>query len=950
MFVNLVKTLLIIAIISQKIRHTTQFKCTRHRETLSCKNISVEDIYREYFNEEVKKHQQTLSAIEVSNSNIPTIQTFRRPPQVASIDDVSIHHSAVKRISNSAFDDFDNLKSLDVSFNLLIDVSFVRSLPKSLTIIKLNNNNISFLDVHFTDFPHISNIDLSFNKIKTLDFGKVITVPDINLSNNRITFIIANENNYLPTQLNHLNLSCNNFSHYDEHRLSIAPDVLDLSGNDLKLVDLTYHKQYLSLAGSKVETFLTKICANTADLSTFNNITQVKLMVSSNLVLRKNQFRTLSNDTLDLKQFLDYSTYYYLDLSDSTIQSIDENYFNAMRFSELDLSLNYITILKKNTFLYSDIKKLNMSSSVIQVLQPKCFNQATIEELDLSNNRIANLQGVFDDVYIEHLDLSFNSIKYLKRDTFARCKNIKSINLSHCLIEKIEPETFFELPNLRVQDLSHNKLTILDKDMFGLHVKELKLHGNQIQTVKSHAISNLDQISVLDLSHINITTIEPNAFVNLPNVQELYLTHNNITTVEYTWFSKFTFKQLTKIDLAHNPIKYINKLTNINLNEVILTINGTLEANSISNVYIKTLTLKDSNINTLKNNCFRGLFSLTELRLPGSSVETIETGALNDLFNLELLEAQNLFKNSKILKENTFSDLNSMKLLNLSKIGFEQLEAFCFKGLKALEYLNLSKNQLHRLKNDTFSGLRHLETLDISRNQITTIESNAFRSLGTLKVLNLENNRIHNFPVNIFNNLVNLERLNLRSNVIGRLERGLFDGLENLLDLNLAQTQLSIMDVGVFQQLVNLKVLDLSRNNMGSVKPRNSFEIGIFSNLANLEILDLSFNLISSLNVKNMFMSLRNLKKLLLDHNNMKYVDFGGLLKNCKKLSYIGLSFNTWKCEYLADITQKLFNSNISYHPKTPNYNQDNIEGIYCTDVCKFVYCEGSEGSELEIQ
>ncbi|XP_028142354.2 toll-like receptor 3 [Diabrotica virgifera virgifera] len=951
MLINLVKILLILAIISHKIRHTTQFKCIRHGETLSCKNISVEDIYREYFNEKVKQHQQNLSGIEVSNSNIPSIKSFRRPPQVSNIHDVSIHHSAVKRISNSAFDDFDNLKSLDVSFNFLIDVSFVKSLPKSLTIIKLNNNKISFLDVHFTDFPLISNVDLSFNKIKTLDFGKLITVPDINLSNNRINFILANENNYLPIKLKHLNLSYNNFSHYDEHRLSIAPDVLDLSGNDLKLVDLTYHKQYLSLARSKVETFLTKICANTADLSTFSNISQVKLMVSSNLVLRKNEFRTLSNDTLDLKQFLDYITYYSLDLSDSTIQSIADNYFNAMKFSVLDLSLNYITILKKNTFLYSDIKKLNMSYCVIQVLQSESFSQSTIEELDLSNNRIANLQGVFDDVYIENLDLSFNYIKHLKKDTFARCKDIKTINLSHCLIDTIDPGTFLKLQNLRVQDLSYNKITILDRDMFGLHINDLKLQGNNIHTIKSLAVSNLDHIFVLDLSNITISTIESNAFDNLPRAQELYLTHNNITTVEHTWFAKSTFKRLTKIDLAHNPIKSINKLTNINLNEVVLTINGTLEANSISNVYIKTLTLKDSSIDTLKKNCFRGLFSLTELYLPGSSVGTIETGALNDLFNLEHLDAQNLFKNNKVLHENTFSDFNSMKLLDLSNIGLEELEAFCFKGLKALTYLNLSKNQFSALQNDTYAGLVHLETLDVSLNQLTTIDSNAFRSLGALKELNLKNNRLQNLTVNIFNTLVNLERLNLQKNEISRLERGLFDGLKNLLELNLAETHLTIMDVGVFHQLNNLKVLNLSKNSMGSVKPpRNSFEIGIFSNLANLEILDLSFNLISSLSVKNMFMSLRNLKELLLDHNGLKYVDFGGLLNNCKKLSYIGISFNTWKCEYLADITEKLFNSSISYHPKTPIYSQDNIEGIYCTDVCKFVYCEGSEGSELEIQ
>ena len=152
-------------------------------------------------------------------------------------------------------------------------------------------------------------------------------------------------------------------------------------------------------------------------------------------------------------------------------------------------------------------------------------------------------------------------------------------------------------------------------------------------------------------------------------------------------------------------------------------------------------------------------------------------------------------------------------------------------------------------------------------------------------------NTTHDEVVNNFAEITNklvVTVIQILDTPIGVLRKSLLSGFGNLIDLDLSRCTIFTFENHVFEDLVHLATVNFSNNVINSIdsglfRTNQNLKSIIFNNnllhsinrfafytLQNLEVLDFSYNHISVLN--DVFLSVRNLKKLYLNNNYITYV------------------------------------------------------------------------------
>jgi Leucine-rich repeat (LRR) protein len=152
----------------------------------------------------------------------------------------------------------------------------------------------------------------------------------------------------------------------------------------------------------------------------------------------------------------------------------------------------------------------------------------------------------------------------------------------------------------------------------------------------------------------------------------------------------------------------------------------------------------------LEKDLFRLLVNLKDLTIWGgtSDVEfdTEIAAGLDQLTNLDLSNIK-----LKPFTERTFNRLVNLKTLSLPTDAINMIEADSFRGLNYLECLLIKRNEKSgkkpsveipsfTLKQDCFSNMTRLKVLDLSFCGIQLIPANAFDDLTNLDELSLEGN------------------------------------------------------------------------------------------------------------------------------------------------------------------------------------------------------------------
>ena len=268
-------------------------------------------------------------------------------------------------------------------------------------------------------------------------------------------------------------------------------------------------------------------------------------------------------------------------------------------------------------------------------------------------------------------------------------------------------------------------------------------------------------------------------------------------------------------------------------------------------------------------------------------------------------------------------------ILNLENRALTRIEPISNEKFQNVTVLKLSNNLIKDLKSP-LQQMPHLVQIDASFNQIESI-SECFGNikLDSLKQLTLSNNMIKRVSNECLKHFENLTYLNLNHNVIEEIRSHAFAGNTILEHLKLGYNRLSkTLNAQIFMNLRNLKRLDLKMNNFDKVDDI------CFADLESLEDLNMAGNQLRSLDFEFLFRN-RNLIYLNLSSNGIRNV-CDSFFRNLFHLVVLNLSDNDF-----GDEMKKIpFTDNLQLRKLYISKPLDNIASLTylifskCSDVC----------------
>ncbi|XP_035913397.1 chaoptin [Anopheles stephensi] len=542
-------------------------------------------------------------------------------------------------------------------------------------------------DVH----RNLVEIDLSFNQLEDLPsatFDSLELIQIINLSSNKLRSMQKNALHDLP-YLTYVDLSYNMLQNISEGAFSFLPSLLsvDLMHNELSTLSLKVFRQVS------------------------NATTPMRLNISNNAI------EFLDGDVNSLLYV------YSLDASHNQLQ--DTTVFRALAFSLRILYLNWNNFTTLGNHAFGDLQILeilNLANNNISSLRRRSFaGLMNLQEFDLSHNRIESLQiEQFSPLKkLRLLRLNNNRLRAIPRDTFLNTR-IEFLDLSHNQFVSWQATAFADIGfTLRSIQFDNNLLEFLDPYMFTStqFLLELNLAENLIKLIPDNSFANLNNLTVLDLSHNQLMPINfRELFINVPRLRVLSLRSTGIYRLP-----SLALPQLATLDVSNNNLQEIESQEEL--------------------FYLRELHIQENKINNISN-LLRNL--PPALRVLDISRNPIRKISFHD-FSLSRRLEELLIEDIKIANPDIFIKLHNLKKLRISaQHNFSELVS----KLRGLQELYVTIYDEH-LGDGLFTSRMHANTklnvVEITGRRLVSISSNAFQGLARNHDLKL---RIHNTMVN----------------------------------------------------------------------------------------------------------------------------------------------------------------------------------------------------------
>ena len=302
------------------------------------------------------------------------------------------------------------------------------------------------------------------------------------------------------------------------------------------------------------------------------------------------------------------------------------------------------------------------------------------------------------------------------------------------------------------------------------------------------------------------------------------------------------------------------------------------------------------------------------------------------LFNLIRLDLS--FNELKVLEEETFKHLITLKYLNLAynQIDFINLFAFSSYTHNLIE-LDLSNNLIldNSMEFLLFSSLTNLKYLNMDDNQLTSLSNHLFYNLYSLEHLSLKKNKLKSFDIfslnknNEFLKIIDLSfNKNLKFDKLNQIEDtsnlSKQKYANNVQILNLAGIDLAYLNMekflnSLFDQYKNLRVLNMSLTRIKSVMS-NKWP-------SKIEIIDLSFNLIKDTQFDcSQLSSIERLEFVYLNNNNLK--SFKKFIESCSK--GFGSKIQNKSSGFTIDVRNNFFETLDSIQTSKSNQKSSNSQ------------------------
>jgi Leucine-rich repeat (LRR) protein len=471
------------------------------------------------------------------------------------------------------------LTTIEITYSHLERVPMKICRTETVENLILSNNIIQEIPTCLSELPSLKQIDLSYNKVRSLHLEKIKKLKYLFIHHNKIRRIRKTAFSY-GGNFQELDISYNRIKSIDQHALQGLHNlrIVNLSFNEIEMLDFFLPKkiEIIELSDNNI----TKVLATI--------ITPLKILQHLNLADNK-------IEKLDHYIFLKNKELLVLKLSNNILKRVD--FVMPQKIEEIYLDGNQIEVLSNDVFQnVKNLKKLILSNNKIKKINKRMVMRSgdltTITELKLDGNLFVSIDDIkFPLKNVQHLDMSHNRLVTIDLEIFTN-SSLKTLNLHNNTIkdiktiqtDKMMDEIYMR--NIEVLNVSYNRLNTapLNVIVWSEHLKQLDISNNNIQNA-TWGLDSIDESSPLGkfrrwlnaivckqrlyskktsnlYSHIKetlrqVTHIEPTQASIIPVTN---LEHNNITLLENIFnepslFSPPDASLLYYFKFSNNPIK-----------------------------------------------------------------------------------------------------------------------------------------------------------------------------------------------------------------------------------------------------------------------------------------------------------------------------------------------------------------------------------------------------------
>lgn len=223
----------------------------------------------------------------------------------------------------------------------------------------------------------------------------------------------------------------------------------------------------------------------------------------------------------------------YINLSGNKIKHLPAGLFDKVEtIEELDLSNNHLSVLPKQIFNKTALAILHLKHN--DFTGSLDFVTKDLQKLDLSYNKIGLINGqMFRNMEgINNLILKGNGIKRIHPNAFNAMKNLRHIDLSFNDFDQISSMTFFRNSELGVIRLNDNgRLKALPNEGFdssfgSFNTYYLDVSNCDLSQLNEKTFRTMPQLTKLNLAWNNIKNINKNLFGPLIKLKDLDISNN----------------------------------------------------------------------------------------------------------------------------------------------------------------------------------------------------------------------------------------------------------------------------------------------------------------------------------------------------------------------------------------------------------------------------------------
>ena len=348
--------------------------------------------------------------------------------------------------------------------------------------------------------------------------------------------------------------------------------------------------------------------------------------------------------------------------------------------TDLDTNLpdSLLECLQTRNISDLDLSVNMMSRSQMQSIF--CAAKGLIKKFRLHSVSLKNPMELDKDFFKcfagEHLylmDLSYNALSKVSRDSFTYLANITSLTMSDCeLVRYVQNANIFQLLyGIKILDVSQNNF------------RDFKIFSNASQDT----LTKLESLNLSENRFLELTKFSKNGF---PSLKKLFINGNKLPLGTLPPDFVYQLKSLKKLEFSDNILVRLNELS--------------FHSETLEQLKIIRLTILSK---SFSEGIFQNVTNLKYLALDGLNPHAdVTTGYQRYLDQFISIQFQNL---------------TMLRHLSLRYMNILRLQSGMFHGTEQLIYLDLRHNSIDSIRDDTINYLCNLNLLDMSYNAIQSI-------------------------------------------------------------------------------------------------------------------------------------------------------------------------------------------------------------------------------------